>query len=133
MHYDARLEDDEDEEAVEGIALAVVLCGISDVTHRNIDRKDLPPPFLPMQRLPKKKMMMTMLMMILPMLSFTASSNVRACLRLSLYLSMAAPPVRAVIIALIYRIYCRSSMIISIHRHGGRRGGCSGLELAHRL
>ena len=47
MHYDARLEDDEDEEAVEGIALAVVLCGISDVTHRNIDRKDLPPTSLP--------------------------------------------------------------------------------------
>ena len=37
----------------------------------------------------------------------------------------AAPPVkyeRAVIIALIYRIYCRSSMIISMHRHG-REGG----------
>ena len=35
----------------------------------------------------------------------------------------------AVIIALIYRIYCRSSMIISMHRHGGEQGMLSGFDL----
>ena len=85
-----------------------------------------------------------MLLMILPMLSFTGVQAVHSRGERERGSLHCAPQwrrrrstgsgtnerARAVIIALIYRIYCRSSMIISTHRHEREKVWLSGNDLS---